>query len=51
MFGHKREMEIQTESLLREHGGSEIDSTLNELVEATLRMEHELELAIKLKDL
>ncbi len=42
-------MRTHTEDLL-EQGDSEVGDTLNALVETTLRMEHELELAIKLKD-
>ncbi|MEX0920457.1 MAG: hypothetical protein WDZ69_02645 [Candidatus Pacearchaeota archaeon] len=42
-------METQTESLLEKDETKEVERELNSLVEATLQLEYELELAIKLK--
>ncbi len=39
-----------TDGLLQQ-GDESIDSELNELVERTLKLEHELELVIRLKDM
>lgn len=43
-------MEIQTESLLQKDEKVEVERELRSLVETTLKLEYELELAIKLKE-
>lgn len=48
VFGEK--MEIQTESLLQQDEKVEVERELSSLVETTLKLEYELELAIKLKE-
>lgn len=42
-------METQTENLVEQSEKKEVERELNSLVEATMQLEYELELAIKLK--